>query len=231
MKAPQGLRGSLGIGVVCLGALAAGFLPVAAADAPGTDVPAGKVESLLLTPEAVGDIVGVTFNWEKGNKRPYKSDDLGEHSACAMLTGPDVETFGRDYTGYRFRADRDGAEDWEFTVQQRVATYADAATATQTFQKVFSKAALAKCNGVIATNSDNPDAQWRFRIQTVAPTSARWVEDQMSDQQPLGYSCSDNTGVARNVIYSVKVCQYGNGAPAAATMVERITSQVAGVRA
>ena len=229
MKAPQGLL--FGMGVMCLGTLIAGPLPVAAADSGEATVPAGKVESLLLTPAAVGDIVGVTFDWEKANRRPYKSDDLGEHSACAMLTGPDVETFGRDYTGYRFRADRDDAENWEFTVQQRVATYADAATATQTFQKVFTKAAMAKCNGVIASIKDNTDAQWRFRIQTVAPTSARWVEDQLSDQQPIGYSCSDVAGVTRNVLYSIKVCQYGNGGPAAATIAERITSQVAGVRA
>ncbi len=115
MKAPQGLL--LGIGIMCLSTLIAGPLPVAAADSGEATVPAGKVESLLLSPAAVGDIVGVTFDWEKANRRPYKSDDLGEHSACAMLTGPDVETFGRDYTGYRFRADRDDAENWEFTVQ------------------------------------------------------------------------------------------------------------------
>ena len=231
MTAAQVLRGSFGAGVVCLGTLVAGVLPPAAADSNDTNVPAGKVESLLLSPEALGDIVGVTFAWQKPNRRPYTSDDLGKDSACALLTGPDVETFGRDYTGYRFRADRDDAENWEFTVQQRVATYADSDTAAKTFGKAFNKGVLAKCNGVIASIKGNADAQWRFRVQAITPTSARWVEDQLSDQQPIGYSCSDVAGVTHNVLYSAKVCQYGNGGPAAATIAERITSQVAGVRA
>jgi hypothetical protein len=229
MKAPRRLR--FGVGVACLSTLIAGFLPVAAADSTGVNVPAGKVESLLLSSDAIGDIVGVTFEWQKANRRPYKSDDLGKDSACALLTGPDVETFGRDYTGYRFRADRDDAENWEFTVQQRVAAYADYDAATAAFGKAFNKGALAKCNGTIATIKGETGAQWRFRIQAISPTSARWVADQLENDEPIVYGCSIVAGVTRNVLFSAKVCQYGNGGPAAATIAERITSQVAGVRA
>lgn len=226
------LRSPLGIGVLCLGTLFAGLLPVATADSSETAVPAGKVESLMLTRDEIGDVVGVTFEWEKPNRRPYKSDDLGEHSACALLAGPDVETFGRDYTGYRFRADRDTAENWEFTVQQRVATYADSDTARQVFGKAFNKGVLAKCNGTIVRNhSSKNNTQWRYRIKSITPTGAQWVEEQLSDDQPIGYSCSNVAGVTRNVVYGVKMCQYGNGGPAAATMAKRISSQVAGVRA
>lgn len=229
MKAPRGMF--FGVSVACLGTLIAGFLPIAAADSTDTYVPAGKVESLLLPSDAIGDIVGVTFEWQKTNRRPYKSDDLGKDSACALLTGPDVETFGRDYTGYRFQADRDKAEKWEFTVQQRVAAYADSETATQAFGKAFNKGVMAKCNGTIAAIKGNTNAQWRFRIRAISPTAARWTEDQLANEEPIGYGCSNVAGVTRNVLYSAKVCQYGNGGPAAATIAERITTQVAGVRA
>ncbi|MEB3033963.1 sensor domain-containing protein [[Mycobacterium] nativiensis] len=227
MKTPQGLL--IAVGVACLGTLIAGLLPAAAADSTDAYVPAGKVESLLLSADEIGDVLGVTFEWQKDNRRPYKSDDLGKDSACALLTGPDVETFGRDYTGYRFQADRDKAEKWEFTVQQRVAAYADSDAVTQAFGKAFNKGVMAKCNGTVATNKDT-DVQWRFRIKSISPTGARWTEDQLVDDEPIGYGCSNVAGVARNVLYSVKVCQYGNGGPAAATMAERIATQVAGVR-
>lgn len=228
MRVSRGLR----MGTVT-GFLAASIVGVgapASADAPDDVVPPGKVESLLLPGDEVGDILGVAFEWEKSGRKPFKSEDLGKDSVCAVLMGPDVETFGRDYTGYRFRVDRDTADNAEFIVQQRVATYADAATASQTFQKTFNKGVMGKCNGTIVDIKGNPDAQFRFRIQTLRPESARWVEDQLLREEPMGYSCSNIAGVAANVLYAAKVCQFGNGGPAAATIAERMTSQVAGVR-
>ncbi|WP_165604283.1 sensor domain-containing protein [Mycolicibacter sinensis] len=231
MKGPKRSRLAIG-GVACLAVLSAGFLPTAAADSADPYVPAGKVESLLVPAERIGDIVGVTFEYQKSNRRPFRSDDLGKDSACAMMMGPDVETFGRDFTGYRFRVDRDTAEDADFIVQQRVATYEDSATAAQAFGKTFNKGVLAKCNGsVVAIKGDDTDTQYRLRIQSITPNSARWVKDQLLREEPMGFSCSNVAGVKGNVLYSAKVCQFGNGAPAAATIAERITSQVAGVRA
>lgn len=228
-----GLRASrlATIGVACLGTLITGLLPTALADSADAYVPAGKVESLLLPADEIGDIVGVTFEFEKSNRRPFKSDDLGKDSGCAMLMGPDVETFGRDYTGYRFRVNRDTADNAEFIVQQRVATYQDSDTATQAFQKTFDKGAMRKCNGSIVTIKGDTDTQFRLRIQSITPSAARWVKDQLQREEPVGYSCSNVAGVAGNVLYAAKVCQFGNGGPAAATLAERITSQVAGVRA
>ena len=225
-----GRRGPVAASIGCLIALVAGGLPAAVADSAGDLVPAGKVESLILSGAEVGDIVGVTFEWNSTQRKPFKSDDLGKDSACTLLMGPDVETFGRDYTGYRFRVDRDTAEKPEFIVQQRVATYADADTAAQTFQKAFNRGVTAKCNGTIVIDKNDNDAQMRFRMQNISLTSAKWVADQLVHDEPLGYSCANIAGVESNVIYGVKVCQYGNGGPAAATMAERIISQTAGVR-
>lgn len=226
----RGLRGPLAAGIGCLVTLAGGFLAPAAADPPDDYVPPGKVESLLLPGDEVGDILGVAFEWEKSGRRPFKSEDLGKDSVCAVLMGPDVETFGRDYTGYRFRVDRDTADNAEFIVQQRVATYSDAATARQTFAKSFNKDVMGKCNGTIVDIRDNTDAQFRFRVQSLGPATAKWVEDQLLREQPMGYSCSNVAGVVGNVLYAAKACQFGNGGPAAATIAERMTSQVAGVR-
>lgn len=228
--AMTGRRGRVAASIGCLIALVSGGSPTAVADSAGDLVPPGKVESLILSGAEVGDIVGVTFEWNTTKRKPFKSDDLGKDSACALLMGPDVETFGRDYTGYVFRVDRDTAEHPDFIVQQRVAAYSDADTAAQTFQKAFNKGVMAKCNGTIVVDNDDNDSQMRFRMQNISLTSAKWVADQLVNDEPLGYSCANLAGVESNVIFGVKVCQYGNGGPTAATMAERIVSQTAGVR-
>ncbi len=203
---------------------------VAAPVAPAPVVSPSKIGSLVLPADEVGEIVGTIFEINKSARRPFPSTELGDNSACAPLFGPDSETYGTSYTAFRVNLLRDTPEDdFEYLILQRVGTYSDEQTATQTFQNAFSQSVARRCSGVKVQPKDS-DTEWQLQVKSMSGDSAQWSRTQLYEGDPFGWVCSNQAGTQGNVLYSVDVCQFGNGSPTAAEIAERISNQAAATR-
>ena len=183
-----------------------------------------KVKSVILGVPQVSKILG--FNLGVSEKGYYPPDprDLGAKSNCSPLLSPDSNSYGVnvDYTAYREVDSREAKDNYQHIVNQQVATYADTDTALRTFQSALKN--LGGCDGArVPASSTNPDDQFQLQAPTVNDNSAQWALIDLIHGQPNTWRCVFNFRTQSNVVFTAKVCQYGN----AADIVGQIADQMA----
>jgi hypothetical protein len=183
----------------------------------------GKVESVLLPLETIGGIVGATLNYEQKFKTPLQPYALGNQSGCAVLFGLNTAAVGNDYTAFRALRQQESKDNYAHVVEQEVAAYADAATATSVFQNAFKS--LDQCNNVtLHRPTDNQNVSWQFQIQNTDPQSVQWHNTQLTNNNPDGWGCSHGARVKENVILAARVCQRGDTGTDVPTILDRMSS-------
>lgn len=191
-----------------------------------------RIDELILAPDVVSDIVGAKLNWASkpppGATRPQPPIAVDEgNPECAALMGPAADTVGVVYTAWRSNQYRDNDTDtFEHAVYQAVATVPDSKAATQLLDTAFIKA-VNSCDNAVLHRKDG-QAQWRYQKSDATGTDARWTATQLQDGRVVGWICSNEARAKNNVVVYVQVCQYGNGAPAATTIVDKISEKVPG---
>lgn len=199
----------------------------AAAPVPALVTP-GKLDALLVPIEELNDLVGAKLGFEKVFTRPgAPAGGLGDKAACAVLFGSNSDSYANQYTAFRRLSVRDGEVSSQHFVAQEVASFADVATATENFGKAFDKSALAGCSGaVVHRQGDDDRITWRLDVSGIDADTARWTLTQQADDKPNDWTCAHEARVRSNVELSVTVCQFGNGAPAAAAIGNRISAWI-----
>ncbi|BBZ69409.1 hypothetical protein MPRS_05020 [Mycobacterium paraseoulense] len=187
------------------------------------------IDSLILAPDAVGDIVGAKLNWAfkppPGSTRPPTPAVIDEgNPECEPLIAPNTDTVGVVYTAWRsnqYKEDKDTFDHWVF---QTVVTFADAKAAMQLLANAFTKQ-LDPCNNAVIRRRD--DFRWRLQKTDATDTEVRWTATQLDqDGQAVGWVCAKEARAKNNVVAFVSVCQWGNGAPAATTILDRISEKI-----
>jgi hypothetical protein len=206
-------------------AAAPGSSSAPAAPAPPPLVPPGKAESLLLSLDDTGGIVGTSLNYEQKFKTPLQPYALGNQSACAVLFGLNTAAVGNDYTAFRALRQQESKDNFAHVVEQEIATYADAAAATGAFQNAFKS--VDQCNNVtVHRPTDKPETTWQFQIQPGDPASANWHNTEVTSNNADGWGCSHGARVKNNVLFAVRVCQRGDTGADISTILDRIGAEV-----
>ncbi len=197
---------------------------------PAPPTPAGflaptKLKSVILGVEQVGNILGT--NLGDTNSYPYPPDprDFGPRSNCSPLVGPDANTFGInvDYTAFREVDYREDKDDYQHIVNQQVATYPDAQTASRTFQNALK--GLAGCDGALVP-AGAPDEQFQLQAPAVNGDTAQWTLVDLANGQPSTWRCVFNFRAQSNVLFVAKVCQYGNPTDVVGQIAEQMTDSL-----
>jgi hypothetical protein len=197
--------------------------PSAPAPPPPPLVLPGKVESVLLPLDVTGGIVGATLDYEQKFKTPLQPYALGNQSGCAVLFGLNTAAVGNDYTAFRALRQQESKDNYAHVVEQEVATYADAATATSAFQAAFNS--VNQCNNVtVHRATDNQDVTWQFHIQNADPANVQWHNMELTKNNDDGWGCSHGARVKNNVIFAVRVCQRGDTAADVPTLLDKMGS-------
>ncbi|OBH07358.1 sensor domain-containing protein, partial [Mycobacterium sp. E3247] len=186
---------------------------------------------LILAPDVVSDIVGAKLNWASkpppGATRPQPPIAVDEgNPQCEPLIAPDTYSVGVAYTAWRSNLYKEDKDTFEHAVYQAVATVPDSKAATQLLDTAFIKA-VNSCDNAVLHRKDG-QAQWRYQKSDATGTDARWTATQLQDGRVVGWICSNEARAKNNVVVYVQVCQYGNGAPAATTIVDKISEKVPG---
>jgi hypothetical protein len=124
--------------------------------------------------------------------------------------GPDSNSYGVnvDYTAFREVDLREDKDNYQHIVNQQVATYADVDTASRTFQSTLKN--LGGCEGARVPAGSNPDEEFQLQAPTINDNSARWAFIQLVKGQPNTWRCAFDFRSQSNVVFTAKVCQYGN---------------------
>jgi PknH-like extracellular domain len=178
--------------------------------APADFLSPDKVKSVILGVPQVSEIVGSNMGVSEKGYYPPDPRDLGTKSYCSPLLGPDSNSYGVnvDYTAFREIDLREDKDNYQHIVNQQVATYADADTASRTFQNTLR--GLGGCEGARVPAGPNPDEQFQLQAPTINDNSARWAFIQLVNGQPNTWRCAFDFRSQSNVVFTAKVCQYGN---------------------
>jgi hypothetical protein len=192
--------------------------PASAKPVPPPVVTPDRLRTLVLPPDVSGPIVGSPLGFEKLFNQPAPAIDLGNRSSCAVLFGPTVRDYGREWTAYKGAQQKNAEDNADHVVGQGAGSYPDADTARRAFAAAFPPS-LSDCNSVAVNNprDNNPQITWRFDVAAVDGASARWGRVQLIDGKPADWSCAYEARLKSNVVLYASVCEHGDGGAAAAT--------------
>ena len=204
-------------------ALAPSGPPSASASAkpvPPALVTPDRLRTLLVPPDVSGPMVGSPLGFEKLFNQPAPAIDLRERFSCAVLFGPTVRDYGRDWTAYKGVQQKNAEDNADHVVGQGAGSYPDPETARRAFAAAFPPS-LTDCNSVAVTNprDNNSQITWRFDVSTIDGASARWSRVQLNSGQPTDWSCAYQARLKSNVVVYASVCEHGDAGAAAAGQV------------
>ncbi|WP_197514327.1 sensor domain-containing protein, partial [Mycobacterium sp. E342] len=137
---------------------------------------------------------------------------------CEPLIAPDTYSVGVAYTAWRSNLYKEDKDTYEHAVRQAVATVVDSKAATQLLDNGLAKPVNSCDNAVLHRKDDI--SRWRFQKTDAAGKDLTWTATELQDGKPTGWICPNVARAKNNVIITAQVCQYGNGAPATATILD-----------
>jgi hypothetical protein len=194
--------------------------------APSDFLAPDKVKSVILGVPQVSKILGSNLGVSDKGYYPQDPRDLGAHSNCSLLLGPDSNTYGVnvDYTAFREVDSREDQDTYQHIVNQQVATYADTDTAYRTFQSALKN--LGGCDGARVQVGSNPDEQFQLQAPVINDNSAQWALIDLIKGQPNTWRCVFNFRTQSNVVFSAKVCQFGNPADIVGQVADQMANSI-----
>ncbi|UMB67463.1 sensor domain-containing protein [Mycobacterium paraterrae] len=212
-------RGLLTLGCAGLVAMTSATT-LASADSSSSRVTGSNIDSVLLTADTVGDILGTNLPVQLKGKRPLPEMRLDQHQECSPLLDPGTKFYGSDLNLFRITVFKDDKDSPDYIVIQTVATYPDA----QTAQTVFTKGieATAGCSSVVQVTDIDSKPSWQLSAPKITTSDAKWHQGQLYQGDPVGWNCYVDMHSAENSILKAQVCQMGNAGPAVSQMMDQM---------
>lgn len=197
-----------------------GATPTAMADSSAASVTGSNIDSVLLSANTVGDILGTNLPVQLKGKRPSKEVQLDQHQECAPLITQGTKFYGSDLNLFRINMFEDDKESPDYIVLQSVATFPDAQTAHSVFTKGIEP--TTGCNAVVVVTESPNKPSWQLSAPKVSGDDAKWHQGQLYQGDPIGWNCYVDLHAAENSILRAQVCQMGNAGPAVSQMMDQI---------
>lgn len=207
MRLPVSLAGLLTAAVLLAGcAHQTDGRAVAAPAHVGKPLSGDDLDSVLLSPSQISDIVGAKLALHTDTGRPVRGDPA--QGPCAALDSAGMQPFiGGGFGAFRLLLLSDGsATEHDHVVTQAVAVYPDSASATKVFTTAV--ASLAPCNG----KEFKTEAVWRFAVNDITADTVRWNKEQTD--LPILWVCYGQSRVRANVVLQAMSCQGDDGGQA-----------------
>src|ERR1700694_606140 len=169
----------------------------------GQAVPSAQVDSVLLIPSQITDIVGVELRPRVEHALPLTG--IWADGPCAGVDTVGMAGFvGDGYSSFHLVLSVDGDDaNRNHVVAQAASIYSDAATAEKAF--AAATAPLAACNG----KEVKAEADWRYAVTEVTADSVRW--NKVQKDSPQLWVCYGQARVRDNVIVQAMGCQGDDG--------------------
>jgi PknH-like extracellular domain len=172
----------------------------------------GVVNYAVMGKGSVGNIVGVTFRWENFFNDPFQGYwvDVAVCNNWADIGLPEVYN-DPDLASFNGAETKESPTDETHYVKQAIGVFATTDAADRAFHRVVDR--TVGCSGqTTAMHLDNGTTQvWSFTGGPPTATDAAWIKQEAGTDR----RCFTQTRRRENVLLQAKVCQSGNGGPAA----------------
>jgi len=195
-------------------------MPSATADSSAAQVTGSNIDSVLLSADTVGDILGTNLPVQLKGKRPSPEAQLDQHQECAPLLAPGTKFYGSDLNLFRITLFEDDRDDPDYIVIQTVATFPDAQTAQSVLTKGIQP--TSECNATVQVTDIDSKPTWQLSAPKVSGSDAKWHQAQLYQGDPIGWNCYVDLRTAENTILRAEVCQMGNAGPAVSQMMDQM---------
>ena len=194
--------------------------------APPDFLAASKIKSLIVGVPEAGKILGANLGDSTMVLYPPAARDFGDKSTCSALEGPDANSFGPDvdYTAYRGTDYREAKDNYQHIIDQQVATYLDAQTASRYFHDAFK--VLGGCDGALVPGETGSSVQFQLKAPDITDDRAQWVITGITNGQPDPWRCAFNFRTQSNVLFVAKVCQNGDPAEIASQLADQMAAHI-----
>lgn len=194
--------------------------------APADFLAPNKVKSLIVGVPEASKILGANLGYSTTVLYPPAPRDLGDKSHCGGLEGPDANSFGSgvDYTAYRGTDYREAKDNYQHIVDQQVATYLDAESASRYFHDAFND--VNGCDGALVPGETGSHVQFQLQLPNIADDRAVWTISGISNGQPDPWRCAFNFRVHSNVLLVAKVCENGDPADIASQLADQMAAHI-----
>lgn len=194
--------------------------PAATADSSAAKVTGSNIDSVLLSGDTVGDILGTNMPIQDKAKRPMPATQLDKNPECSVLFGPDQKFYGSNLNLYRISALEDDKDQPDYVVIQSVATFPDAQTAQSTLSNGMQP--TSSCNQTVQITELDSKPTWELSAPNVSSGDAKWHMAQLYQGDPIGWNCYFDLRAAENTILQAQICQNGNAGPAVTQMMDQM---------
>ena len=182
------------------------------APAPARPADPGVVSYAVLAKGSVGNIVGAPMTWEAVSTDPAQRFwvDLPVCNNWADIGLPEV-FYDPDLASFNSAVTQTSATDQNHLVKQAIGVFATTDAATRAYHRVIDR--TVGCAGqTTAMHLDDGTTQvWSFGGAAPTATDAVWVKQEADTDR----RCFTQSRLRENVLLQAKVCQSGNGGPAA----------------
>jgi len=181
---------------------------------PSTAAPSdpGVVSYAVLGKGSVGNIVGAPIGWELVFGEPFQAYwvDLAACNNWADIGLPEV-FLDPDLASFNGAVAQTSATDQRHLVKQAVGVFATTEAAGRAFHRVTDRTAGCAGQTTAVHLADGRTEVWSFGGVPPTGTDAQWVKQEAG----VDRRCFTQTRLRENVLLQAKVCQSGNGGPAA----------------
>jgi hypothetical protein len=195
-------------------------MPLARADFSAAQVTGSNIDSVLLSGDTVGDILGTNLPIQQKAKRPMPVTQLDKNQECGVLFGPDIKFYGSNLNLYRISLLEDDKDQPDYVVLQTVATFPDAQTAKTVLTNGMQP--TSDCNQTVQITTLDNKPTWELSAPKVSPGNAKWHMAQLYQGDPVGWNCYFDLRAAENAILQAQICQMGNAGPAVDQMMDQM---------
>ncbi|MEU9808827.1 sensor domain-containing protein [Mycobacterium sp. NPDC050853] len=178
-----------------------------------------KADSILISADDVGRLVGSPLTYEFKSTSPSDSAASGK---CQALAGLRSESLGEEWTTYRGSRLQETEKRYDHIVWQAVVLFPDAKAAASQLQAAYPPS-LTSCQDSRQTEGDT---EWRIGEFSNNGTSVKWVRQELQDGKPAGWRCFYDYRVKNNALFGGLLCQNGNGAPIVTAIVDRMAEWI-----
>jgi hypothetical protein len=205
----------------CAGlALLMSATPSAVADSSAAKVTGSNIDSVLLSGDVVGDILGSNMPVQQKSKRPLPLTQLDKNQECGVLFGADTKFYGSDLNLYRISLLEDDKDQPDYVVVQTVATFPDAQTAKTVLANGMEP--TSGCGQTVQITDIDSKPTWKLSAPQVSAGDAKWHMAQLYQGDPIGWNCYFDMRAAENALLQAQVCQMGNAGPAVSQMIDQM---------
>jgi hypothetical protein len=194
--------------------------------APADFLAPNKIKSLIVGVPEAGKIIGTNLGDSSTVLYPPAPRDFGDKSHCSALEGPDANSFGAnvDYTAYRGTDYREAKDNYQHVVDQQVATYLDAESASRYFRDAFKD--INGCDGALVPGETGSHVQFQLQVPNITEDRAVWTISGLTNGQPDPWRCAFNFRTQSNVLIVAKVCENGDPADIASQLADQMAAHI-----